>query len=62
MFSTKCVLLPSKKNKISTVNVLLLQLPQLSHLFFISNYVILLTEAQEYFLPQEAGYPSYATA
>jgi len=35
--SAKCGLLPSKKNKITTVNVLLLLLLQLLHLFFISN-------------------------
>jgi len=43
-----------KKN--NKVNVLLLLLPQLSHLFFISN------SFDEYFLPQGAGYLSYATA
>jgi len=37
--STKCILFPSKKNKI-TVNVLLLLLLQLSHLFFISNCLV----------------------
>jgi len=35
--SAKCVLLPSKKNK---VNILLLLLLKLSHLFFISNSVV----------------------
>jgi len=30
-------------------------------LFFTSNSVVLLVGAQKYFLPQVAGYPSYAT-
>jgi len=33
-----CILLPSKDYKVTTVNVLILLLLQLSHLFFISNY------------------------
>jgi len=31
---------PSNKNKITTVNVLLLLLPQFLHLFFISNFIV----------------------
>jgi len=38
--STKWILLPSRKNKITAVNVLLLLLLSLSHLFFISNSVV----------------------
>jgi len=58
-----CILLPSKDNKITTVNVLLLLLLQLLPLFFISNSIVFVDcGVQEYFLPQGAVYPSYATA
>jgi len=35
---------------------------KLLHLFFTPNSIVLLIGAQKYFLPQGAGYPSYATA
>jgi len=38
--SNKCILLPQKRNNITAVNVLLLLLLQLLHLFFISNSVV----------------------
>jgi len=51
-----------KKNKITAINLLLL-LPQLLHLFFVSSSVVFVDEgAQGCFLPQGAGYPSYVTA
>jgi len=39
----KCVLLFSKRNKVTTVNALFLLLPHFLHLFFTSNSVVLLT-------------------
>jgi len=51
---------PKKKNKITAVNVLLLLLPQLTHLFFVSNSVVIVDRSTRMFLG--AGYPSYATA
>jgi len=53
--------LPLKEEKITTINVLLLLLSHFFHLFFTLNSVVLLKGAQEYFLPQGARYPSYAT-
>jgi len=56
------VSLPSKKKKITTVNVLLLILPHFCAYLSLQTLQFLLTWAQEYFLPQGAGYPNYATA
>jgi len=55
--SAKCVLFSSKKNKITTVNVLLLLLPQLSHLFFISNSVVFVEGGTRIFLAPERRVP-----
>jgi len=57
----KCVLSASKRNKITIVNALLLLLPHFCTYFSLQTLYFLLREAQEYFLPQGVGYPSYAT-
>jgi len=56
----KCVLLPSKRNKITTVNVLFLLLPHFSPIFLF-KLCTCWQVAQEYFLSKGAWYPSYAT-
>jgi len=55
--SVKCIVLPSKKNKRTAVNVLLLLLPQLSHLFFISNSVVFVDRVARIFLAQGRRVP-----
>jgi len=45
---------------IGNTNITTAAVPLL-HLFFTSNAAVLLMEAQKYFSPQGAGYPSYAT-
>jgi len=52
---------PWKKNKITTVNVLLLLLSHFSTYFSFKLFRFCCLGAQEYFFPQGAGYPSYAT-
>jgi len=59
--SAKCILFRSEKNQVTTANVFVFASSGLLHLFFNSNSVSFLDVAQEYFLPQSAGYPSYAT-
>jgi len=53
--------LPLKEEKLTTVNVLRLLLSHFLHLFFTLTSAVCVEGAQEYFLPQSAGYPSYAT-
>jgi len=50
-----------QRRKINTVNVLCLLLSHFLHLLFALNFVVFVEGGQEYFLPQGAGYPSYAT-
>jgi len=59
--SVKCVSLFSEKDKMTTVHVLLLLLPHFCTYFSLQTLQILRRGAQKYFLPQGAGYPSYAT-
>jgi len=58
-YTAKCGLLPLKKNKITTVNVLLLLL---LHLFFTLNSVVFIDRWRKNISCPRAQHPSYATA
>jgi len=59
--SDECVLIPSKKYKITTVNVMFLILPHFYTYFSLQTLKFSLIGGAKIFLPQGAGYPSYAT-
>jgi len=59
--SAKSVLLPSKINKTTTVNVLLLLLLHFYTLFFTSNSILFVDGGALIFLAPGRRYPSYAT-
>jgi len=50
-----------EKNNCRTVNILLLLLSHFLYLLFTFNSIAFVDGPQEYFLPQGARYPSYAT-
>jgi len=59
--SAYCVLLLSQRNNVATVIILFLLLPHFCTYFSLQIVQFLLAGAQEYFLPPDAGYPSYTT-
>jgi len=60
-FSAKCILFISKKEPSNYSKCFAFASSALLHLYFNSNSQSFVEGVQEYFLPQGAGYPSYAT-